>query len=587
MSRQIYKRSVAPHQARVASDGGVPTDAVNAAILLAIDNQEWEGKDKCLIYSPELTGNKLRVNGIYTHATKGYSANSPQRELGDELITNQADREFTSDTGFWSKTDAVISGGLVNINHPSGFAALLRRSSILQTNKTYSLTFTIAITSGTVNVYIGDSVQVISTSGKHTITLNSISQTAIQFASSQFVGTIDNISLREVLPADLTQTTANSQPYLGKINPSEPQHLQNQNGDVRFMSHTAISFAANEKWAYETIVKWNGTSTAGSVIFGNGVAAQSICYITTAGALFFRNQSGASSQSGVLFPQYIGKSISLHLVALGNGSLLVYINKVLSATLSIATDITFIRFMAGSASANAEFYGLGYELAIIPDALSADRIAYRSALLRSIFPEIPTVRIAGMDIACRALDIVCTPAGNLIPNVTDNAAWAALTTPAWCHHTNDVALGTVYGKAYNGYARTTLVTDLASSGFGYHVATKEELTTLMESGLAIKAMGTNYWTTANGTNITGATLLGGASRNTDGTFATIKGSVMFWCADADECLTLLDNGTISIDAKDLKTGAYILLIKDYAGDFVYDSLGEQIFDVNGVPWISV
>src|SRR5262245_42075520 len=42
--------------------------------------------------------------------------------------------------------------------------------------------------------------------------------------------------------------------------------------------------------------------------------------------------------------------------------------------------------------------------------------------------------------------------GDPIPQVKNNAKWAALTTGAWCWYNNDSANGAVYGKLYNWYA---------------------------------------------------------------------------------------------------------------------------------------
>ena len=42
--------------------------------------------------------------------------------------------------------------------------------------------------------------------------------------------------------------------------------------------------------------------------------------------------------------------------------------------------------------------------------------------------------------------------GDRIPQVTDPAKWAALTTGAWCWYNNDSANGKIYGKLYNWYA---------------------------------------------------------------------------------------------------------------------------------------
>jgi len=44
--------------------------------------------------------------------------------------------------------------------------------------------------------------------------------------------------------------------------------------------------------------------------------------------------------------------------------------------------------------------------------------------------------------------------GDTIPQVTDNTAWANLTTGAWCWYDNNSANEATYGKLYNGYAIT-------------------------------------------------------------------------------------------------------------------------------------
>lgn len=50
------------------------------------------------------------------------------------------------------------------------------------------------------------------------------------------------------------------------------------------------------------------------------------------------------------------------------------------------------------------------------------------------------------------LDVVTYRNGDTIPQVTDSAAWANLTTGAWCYYNNDSANGKIYGKLYNYYA---------------------------------------------------------------------------------------------------------------------------------------
>jgi hypothetical protein len=54
--------------------------------------------------------------------------------------------------------------------------------------------------------------------------------------------------------------------------------------------------------------------------------------------------------------------------------------------------------------------------------------------------------------------------GGLITNVTNNTAWANLTTSAWSYYDNDVSNNAIYGKLYNWY--TTLGDTLCPTGWG-------------------------------------------------------------------------------------------------------------------------
>ena len=102
--------------------------------------------------------------------------------------------------------------------------------------------------------------------------------------------------------------------------------------------------------------------------------------------------------------------------------------------------------------------------------------------------------------------------GDIIPQVTDPTAWAALTTGAWCYPNNDPANEAIYGKLYNWYA----VND--SRGLapqGWHVATDAELTTLgtnlggdnVAEG-KMKSTGTSYWARTN-TDATNSSVFSG------------------------------------------------------------------------------
>ncbi len=109
--------------------------------------------------------------------------------------------------------------------------------------------------------------------------------------------------------------------------------------------------------------------------------------------------------------------------------------------------------------------------------------------------------------------------GENIANVTDNTAWAALSTGAWCDYSNSVANGTKYGHLYNWYA----VADSRNiAPTGWHVPSDAEWTTLTNylggesvAGGKLKEAGTLNWQTPNtaATNSTGFSALPGGCRN--------------------------------------------------------------------------
>lgn len=95
--------------------------------------------------------------------------------------------------------------------------------------------------------------------------------------------------------------------------------------------------------------------------------------------------------------------------------------------------------------------------------------------------------------------------GTDIPNVTNSAAWAALTTGAYCDYDNNPANSHSYGKLYNWYTvDNNAATKVASNGgknvcpIGWHVPSDAEWTTL-ENYLI--ANGYNYDGTITGNKI--------------------------------------------------------------------------------------
>lgn len=148
---------------------------------------------------------------------------------------------------------------------------------------------------------------------------------------------------------------------------------------------------------------------------------------------------------------------------------------------------------------------------------------------------VDTVKIGNQVWMKRNLDVTKYRNGDIIPGVTDNAAWQKLTTGAWCYYNNDSAqYAAIYGKLYNWYA----VNDprgLAPAG--WHIPNDTEWDALYaglggieSAGGKLKEEGTSHWTTPNtgASNSSGFTGLPGGFRFQNGTFYEIGISCSWW-----------------------------------------------------------
>lgn len=128
--------------------------------------------------------------------------------------------------------------------------------------------------------------------------------------------------------------------------------------------------------------------------------------------------------------------------------------------------------------------------------------------------------------------------GSAIANVTDNATWAALNTPAYCYYDNDLKNKAIYGALYNWHVVNT--GKLAPAG--WHVPSDPEWTTLKaylgtlsdvtdRSGIKMREVGFSHWIESDimGTNESGFTALpGGARDNETGLYGDIMTTANFW-----------------------------------------------------------
>jgi uncharacterized protein (TIGR02145 family) len=283
-----------------------------------------------------------------------------------------------------------------------------------------------------------------------------------------------------------------------------------------------------------------------------------------------------------------------------NGTLKGYLNGILKQEHTVSFAYSFTRWLAGYSAARSADVSIS-SILIRSQALTADQVAAEHALLREIYPEIPSVKIGEQEWATSNLEMVATPEGNVIKNITDNTEWsnaktvydsvyaattgtvaekeyAALKESAyWCYYNNDSEIGAVYGKLYNWYAAKLLDLDMASSNYGWRVPTQAQFNTLATTlggisvaGGKMKVPGTDYWNSPNtgATNESGFSLLGYGNRNTDGIFGNIKNITRIWTTteststESYASYNTLNTKNFNVFARNKLKGFEIRLIKE-------------------------
>jgi uncharacterized protein (TIGR02145 family) len=126
--------------------------------------------------------------------------------------------------------------------------------------------------------------------------------------------------------------------------------------------------------------------------------------------------------------------------------------------------------------------------------------------------------------------------GTAIPAVTDDQAWGALTTPAYCWYNEDAVVNKdKFGALYNW--NTVNTNKLCPKE--WHVSTDAEWTALTASlggesvaGGKLRESGIIHWEKPNtgATNTSGFTALPGGYRNNHGAFANINFFGFWWSA---------------------------------------------------------
>lgn len=165
--------------------------------------------------------------------------------------------------------------------------------------------------------------------------------------------------------------------------------------------------------------------------------------------------------------------------------------------------------------------------------------------------------------------------GDPIPNVTGDAEWAALTTPAYCWVNND-SITFPNAVLYNWYAINT--GNLCPPG--WHIATNDDWNTLVNflggqniAGGPLKETGTTHWAAPNvgATNITGFTSRANGYRHADtGTFSEPGYYASYFTStehplvstDAYQWYCAFDGPNCSVDQQDKASGNLVRCVKD-------------------------
>lgn len=418
---------IKPHQQRIKADGGSLVRDDRAKEFF--DTLKTIGiYDSCLLaISPDF-GIKTRVSGSNTFVSKAYSLVTPQAKYGPELITNQADRDFSSDTGWWTKgVGWVIADGSLNVNTPSN--TFTYRGVAVSVGLFYKITYTISnYISGSVRVYVGSSSSNVNqANGTYTVILYNPGPNRdiyIQAGAGGFIGSVDNVSVTEVLnsldgsPTDATQTTSTSQPYLGNIiAPNERPSFKNQNGQSNYLTHPTISFAANEAWSVTTVLNFNNMVSGVVNYCGNYIVSTSSIG-ATGGDIRIVNKNVNVSTLYIKGFEFIGKNTILTIVYNANNRFFIYANGVFKGQITMDGSFDFSGILKGR-----EYYlpGSLHAHIIRAQALTPSQVASEANFLRSLYPEIPSVRIGTQTWATSNCEMVATPQGNLIQNITLNS----------------------------------------------------------------------------------------------------------------------------------------------------------------------
>jgi hypothetical protein len=496
----IYNKIVGPYADRVRYDLGTTKDIYLTRQVARLN----EPYSKNLLLSVNsFSGQKLRTSGIYNYVSKAYDMAPHQAVYGGELVTNGG---FASDTGWTIVGASTISGGVANILSTDGSLSSITIACSKVIGKVYQLEFDfIGTSSGNLQVSNTASVEYTfpnGSSGHAKVLITGGEAGALTFKRNGVCNiTIDNVSLREVLINDLTQTTALSQPYSVKIAPNEVNAFVNGNGESKYLTHPAISFGATDKWTAEWVLNWNGvnsdnaaycflSSTTYVRIKSDNLNRFNI-YTSVGGSL--TNINFTSSNTAAL----VGKTFVVTFTY-NSGQISLYINGVFVQTVS--ANITNITFNSLFSPSSFYFYGKIYSEHIFNTSLPSSEIARRASVIKSIIPDVESVVIGTQRWTTSNFSAVTTCMGNPIQEVQDNSNVEKITNggfdtdTGWTKSNSTISGGLANITANGGYVEQTI-----TANKWYKATFTINGYTSGNAGISIGTTSGGFYPNANGT----------------------------------------------------------------------------------------
>ena len=176
-----------------------PTDTAYPSEKLVKDSLDLKADDNAVV---KLTGNQT-VAGEKTFTDKTIQKAKTNASLGEELITDVSDRDFSGDSGNWSGTNWTIGGGVYT--HTAGANNATLSNYPAELGKTYQLTITIVTTQiGELKIRYGEQTSVsvgtvIGTITNYTLVFfNTMVGDLNLIPDANWEGSVDNISIKEI-----------------------------------------------------------------------------------------------------------------------------------------------------------------------------------------------------------------------------------------------------------------------------------------------------------------------------------------------------------------------------------------------------